>query len=435
MKNTQVGIASPNPNYEQPVKCVTGENNVRVRGKNRCDGVNQNVYLNTQVNQYGIANNNSGLYIPIKSNYYIISTTEIQTRYRVACALQEPSTIAQTVYNGQNKDNSNSVIKINTIGYNFLIINATDLSKIQIEEASENQTEPSEYEPYYEPQEKELDLESENIFDRNNSAESTYLSTYTGRLSDSSVSDTSDYIPIDSKGLYFKYDFTILLVSSDRNLCYYDENKSFISGTTYNTQDKKIKVDYVQNAKYIRFTYDKNLTDIKVYKKKYELYENGYFSRENGKWYLNNTIGKKTFVGSGTESWVEFTSAGLVRFQITISDMYEYSDNNRHITDIISNYFRPSVNNEYNIFFHYKKQLMFYADMNLNEFVAWLNLNNLNVCYPLATPSKVEITNQTLINQLNDIYKLMSYDGTTIIETECEEGNMPIIIEAKALKG
>lgn len=27
----------------------------------------------------------------------------------------------------------------------------------------------------------------------------------------------------------------------------------------------------------------------------------------------------------------------------------------------------------------------------------------------------------------------MSYDGTTIIETECEEGNMPIIISASAL--
>ena len=83
--------------------------------------------------------------------------------------------------------------------------------------------------------------------------------------------------------------------------------------------------------------------------------------------------------------------------------------------------------------------LFIYADemksLTRNEAIEYLNNRNVKFILPLITPSKTEITNQTLINQLNDIYKLMSYDGTTIIETECEEGNMPIIISASALKG
>jgi len=130
------GQPSPNPDYKQDIHTVTGDCEVEVVNKNLCNGINQNTYLNFVVNQCGIADGNSGLYIKVNGETYTISTTEIQTRYRVACTTLEPSEIAQGAYNGQNKDNTSNSITINTSGYNYLVVNATDLSKIQIEKSS-----------------------------------------------------------------------------------------------------------------------------------------------------------------------------------------------------------------------------------------------------------------------------------------------------------
>ncbi len=47
----------------------------------------------------------------------------------------------------------------------------------------------------------------------------------------------------------------------------------------------------------------------------------------------------------------------------------------------------------------------------------------------------LNITDTSLINQLNALYYARSYDGETNISTSCEEGNMPIKINASALKG
>jgi len=105
--------------------------------KNLCNGINQNVFLTSAVNSGQVLSGNTGLYIKTNGGKYTISTTDSQARYRVGCSINEPSTTAQTAYNGVNKDNTSDTITIDTTGYNYLIVNATDLSKIQIEPGSE----------------------------------------------------------------------------------------------------------------------------------------------------------------------------------------------------------------------------------------------------------------------------------------------------------
>lgn len=73
------------------------------------------------------------------------------------------------------------------------------------------------------------------------------------------------------------------------------------------------------------------------------------------------------------------------------------------------------------------------SESDITALIDLFTSTNAYMLVPLATPSKTEITDTTLINQLDEIYKLLSNNGTTIIETECEEGNIPIIIKAKAL--
>lgn len=58
----------------------------------------------------------------------------------------------------------------------------------------------------------------------------------------------------------------------------------------------------------------------------------------------------------------------------------------------------------------------------LNDFLSWLGTHNLNFYYVLANPIEEEITEPTLINQLNTIkYGAESYYGQTNIMITSEE--------------
>lgn len=76
-----------------------------------------------------------------------VSTQSIQERYRVGCVDSLPAGAGNNttpVFNGVNKDGTNDSITVDTTDYNYLIINATNLSVIQVEEGSV----ATEYEPY-----------------------------------------------------------------------------------------------------------------------------------------------------------------------------------------------------------------------------------------------------------------------------------------------
>ena len=60
--------------------------------------------------------------------------------------------------------------------------------------------------------------------------------------------------------------------------------------------------------------------------------------------------------------------------------------------------------------------------------------NGATVYYVLETLTYTQITNTTLINQLEDLNKIIGQGGTVIIETESEEENAQLIVNASALK-
>ena len=140
------GNPAPNPDYPQDIEVVSGDNTIKVEGKNLCNGINQNYFLYGDANTSGYATNNSGLIINVDGlSNYTISSKITQSRYRVACLNEIPTTSnGITAYNGVNKDNTNDNITINANGYDYLIVNATDLTSIQIEKGSTATT----YEPY-----------------------------------------------------------------------------------------------------------------------------------------------------------------------------------------------------------------------------------------------------------------------------------------------
>lgn len=105
-----------------------------------------------------------------------------------------------------------------------------------------------------------------NLFDISTITENTYLDGGTGNTGTSSVTNLSDYIELkDTTDCYLDYDYTSLLNSGSRSYCFYNSSKTYISGNSYTATDKKHTITTPSNAKYIRFAYDKNCTDIKFY--------------------------------------------------------------------------------------------------------------------------------------------------------------------------
>ena len=140
------GNPSPNPDYQQEIKQVESVK-LNIKGKNLCDGINQNYYLNNDVNICGKTTGDSGLVIDVQDKAYVtVSTKIIQERYRIACVniLPQDEKNIVVAYRGVKKDNTSATVTANTTGYKYLIINATDLSSILVEAGSV----ATEYEPY-----------------------------------------------------------------------------------------------------------------------------------------------------------------------------------------------------------------------------------------------------------------------------------------------
>lgn len=126
--------------------------------------------------------------------------------------------------------------------------------------------------------------EGYNLFNEETSVKGYVNGKVGGRYgefsSDSNVSRTSDYIPIKpSKEYMIIYDYANLSAENDRGYCFYDNEKNLIvssSTTCYSPTNKKTIITTMENASYIRFSYDINCTKIMLIEgtieKTYEAY-------------------------------------------------------------------------------------------------------------------------------------------------------------------
>ena len=76
-----------------------------------------------------------------------------------------------------------------------------------------------------------------------------------------------------------------------------------------------------------------------------------------------------------------------------------------------------------------------FDDFDLTQFKNYLSTNNLIVYYQLATPTEETITDTSLVQSLNELNDLMSYDGTTNIVITSNSANAQLTAQISALKG
>lgn len=164
-----------------------------------------------------------------------------------------------------------------------------------------------------------------------------------------------------------------------------------------------------------------------------------YIYKSGDNWYKKAYIGKVIFDGSNDEEWSRAMSTNnlIARFGIKTID-YLKGESTGNIPTFISNYFNPvNFNTVYDgtgggISWWWNndiKQMILCLnnDMSLENFKIWLSNNPVTVYYIIAIPTEAQITDTTLINQLNDIEKkLKTYQGVTHITQT--NSDMPFIL-------
>ena len=149
---------------------------------------------------------------------------------------------------------------------------------------------------------------------------------------------------------------------------------------------------------------------------------------ETGKWYKDEKINKAVFDGS--EDWKKYGSSKRFYLQ-NLSDIIAPSSNTE-IAKIICNSFTvysssdtSSNTNIDGISVDTAGVLMIrlaeYNDKTLDEFKTWLSTHNVGLYYVRLTPQLIEITDETLISELDELLKLRTYYGQTNITVEAED--------------
>lgn len=232
---------------------------------------------------------------------------------------------------------------------------------------------------------------------------------------------TTDFIPIKPNTSYIMSGSAIVGGAPSR--CYYDKNKNFISGIRHNNNNPFSNTS-PSNAYYMRESIGiASLDSIQI--------EEGTSSTEyepfGEVWYKKANIGKVILDGSESGWNFQARQNNVYRGYITIPN--GSTSTGREIA--ISNYFYAKGGTDETVgnTFINSSQVFLYTDIStISAFKTWLSTHNTIVYYILETPTYEIITDTTLINQLESI---KSKEGTTNITIS---GNLPMIINASALE-
>ena len=161
-----------------------------------------------------------------------------------------------------------------------------------------------------------------------------------------------------------------------------------------------------------------------------------YFYKSEGKWYLYKKIKKRVF--NGSESWATAKNTSPYVYNLYIADYLRVEEN-----IIIDTHFQSVINGTYGSMTDGQIKFRYYSDTSnllyicttvaqtLADFKTWLSNNNVTIYYVLKEPIITEITDTTLINQLEAIYNAPLYKQTNITQTN---NDLPMVLDITACK-
>lgn len=159
-----------------------------------------------------------------------------------------------------------------------------------------------------------------------------------------------------------------------------------------------------------------------------------YFYKSNDKWYKHSEIGKVVLDGTQTIGNINTTSSNTTR--VTYLSIINGLSSILLVCNRLQrlNMFNSDDEGIYynatngNLFFRINKTKIGTTE---NEINTYLQNNNIIIYYPLATPTDTEITDTTLISQLEALKSAMSYAEQTNISQINDD--TPFILKVTAL--
>ena len=468
--------ASPNPNYPQEIKVVDGRQVITDKGKNLFD-VNQIPHSNslpgvgviTTINNDGTistSGTNSATYrnirydIQLPAGEYIISGCPAggsKNGYSSLVQLTE-ETSSQIFDTGSGATftlTETTTVKFypvrvgsETVNFNGLIFKPM----IMLANLSDDI-----FEPYYNPVSYNIDLHGKNEFDGEyedgyynmNGTKPSTQDPYGRRSTNlNEIEPNTNYIISINNNI----------ISETIRLFYYDASRKFIStesisNGTFTTpaecyyvswHSSSLKQNYPDGIPNMMIEQGQTVTtyedyyDYKLAKMPNTNYKNRIY-KNNGNWCFEKSVEK--VILDGSEEWGYGSISGVFyTTSITnyaISNNVPYSNYYTGVSNVsgASNMGQQSNNTIGFINVSGQTTPRFYIKdtkytNNTPDLKTWLSTHNLELLYILANPVTTQITNTTLINQLEAI---SVHTGTNIIELS-SDNNMTPQIEITRLK-
>ncbi len=158
-----------------------------------------------------------------------------------------------------------------------------------------------------------------------------------------------------------------------------------------------------------------------------------YFYRSGSKWYLHKEIEK--VILDGSESNFSTVSSSGSYYRISLLNVNNIKNfGSQRTTNIFINNFSKSTVDNYNSVFQYEDDIYFYLPEGMSTkqaFVDLLSSTNSVLYYVLNNTTDTEITNTTLISQLEAIYNAPLYEQTNITQTN---NDLPMVLDITACK-
>lgn len=148
-----------------------------------------------------------------------------------------------------------------------------------------------------------------------------------------------------------------------------------------------------------------------------------YFYKKNGKWYKHEELSSVVF--DGTENWANYGSSYDGRFYCTTKhfgdDVGFLNSSKFKCTHFTPSYGTTIVNGIAGTKYATYIKPNIDGVVDATTFKTWLSTHNVTVKCPLVAATNTEITDTTLIEQLNNIQNATSYNDITIISSESDE--------------
>lgn len=452
---------TPTPSSPVAVKVVTGENTIKITGKNllklpsagTSGGITYSVNSDGTFNVHGT--NNSGyeilfsLYLDSSEfqsvNYTLGSREALPYGLGCRCEIYRGGTWKRSFvsvnYTRQTQTGTPDFTDANRVRVAITVANGATVNIDNVGIQLEKGSSPTTFEPYQE-QSYEVNL-GKNLFDKENSSSVTHYFASSSSFANNS-SAIAILLPAAAGQTYTVSSTNRSIVDSQANIAFTDKiitsaGESWLSKTTWSSSSDSASVTAPSGAKYmyiyvkwssdataiantlatIQVELGSTATSYAAYFTPIELCKIGtyqdYIYKDGGKWYVHKEIGKSIIDSSYYSTRYGTNSYGLTQFLVNIS-FEEYFDS-ANVANMLSNSFvkqstsfadtqtqgfLPALDPSLHRLRAWTRISTTTADTEA-QFKTWLDDNRPIFYYKLDTATDTEITNEALIAQLDAI--------------------------------